>query len=409
MNTDFSEENFADYLPQKKRIFIVSSIFEDFGGSETIWYDLVKQLPSSRYQIFFLKSNINRSHPVFKDISNRGVLLVELEPNLGIKDGKKTKSKLNHKAANFCIHLEVYKPDLVIINQGMNFDGLDFAHYCIEQNFQYITISNKAVDFFWPYPENRNDFKQFFIKSKVNYFVSNHNYQLTCEQFGMKIPHAERAIYPVKKHSEIKPLPDLDDGVKFAVVGRLFLLDKGHDMLFRILSKPIWRNRKIKVSIIGTGSDDVALKEFSEYLKLDSVDFLGYMNNQTIWDHFHGLLLPSRSEGFPLVVQEAMSASRIVITTFSGGSDEVIKDGVNGFISEIDQDEFELAMERCWNAQNNWADIATEAYKTINEFLPDNPSSNILDQIEKLTFGTIDDSVNPANQFNSVNPAKLFL
>ena len=119
--------------------------------------------------------------------------------------------------------------------------------------------------------------------------------------------------------------------------------------------------------------------------------------------------MPSRSEGFPLVVQEAMSASRIVITTFSGGSDEVIKDGVNGFISEIDQDEFELAMERCWNAQNNWADIATEAYKTINEFLPDNPSSNILDQIEKLTFGTIDDSVNPANQFNSVNPAKLFL
>lgn len=399
MNADFSEENFVDNLPQKKRIFIVTSIFEDFGGSETIWYYLVKQLPSSRYQIFFLKSNINRSHPVFKDISNRGVLLVELEPNLGIKDGKKIKSKLNHKAANFCIHLEVYKPDLVIINQGINFDGLDFAHYCNEQNFQYITISNKAVDFFWPYPENRNDFKQFFIKSKVNYFVSNHNYQLTCEQFGMKIPHAERAIYPVKKHSEIIPLPDLDDGVKFAVVGRLFLLDKGHDMLFRILSKPIWRNRRFKVSIIGTGSDDVTLKEFAQYLKLDSVDFLGYMNNQTIWDHFHGLLLPSRNEGFPLVVQEAMAAGRIVITTFSGGSDEVIKDGVNGFISEIDQDEFELAMERCWNAQNNWADIATEAYKTIHEFLPDNPCSNILDQIEKLTFGTKDDFVNPANLF----------
>jgi glycosyltransferase involved in cell wall biosynthesis len=128
------------------------------------------------------------------------------------------------------------------------------------------------------------------------------------------------------------------------------------------------------------------LKEFSHYLNLDSVDFLGYRINKTLWDDFHGLLLPSRSEGFPLVVQEAMAAGRIVVTTFSGGSDEIIIDGENGFISEIDQDEFELAMERCWMAQNNWIEIAQNAYTSINDFLPDNPSENILAQIEELTF-----------------------
>ncbi len=388
MSTDLSNLASVENSSSKKRIFIVTSIFEDFGGSETIWYDLVKQLSPEKYQLFFLKSNINRSHSVFKELSKRGVLLVELEPNLGYKDGQKIKSKFNHKAANFCIHLEVYKPDLVIINQGINFDGLDVARYCIEQNFKYITISNKAVDFFWPYPESRNDFKEYFIKSQANYFVSNHNYQLTCEQFGMKIPHFQRAIYPVQKHKEIKPMPTLNNGVKFALVGRLFLMDKGHDMLFRILNKPIWRNRDFKVSIIGAGSDEVALKEFVRYLALDSVEFLGYKSNQTLWDDFHGLLLPSRSEGFPLVVQEAMAAGRIVVTTYSGGSDEIIIDGKNGFISEIDQDEFEFAMERCWEAQKNWIEIAQNAYSSINNFLPDNPTENILTQIEELTFGS---------------------
>jgi glycosyltransferase involved in cell wall biosynthesis len=373
-----------DLLKKKKRIFIATSIYDDWGGSETIWFDLAKRFVELDYQVFVLKSRINRHHRIFSYLQSIGVFLVELEPDLGKKDDVEIKSKFNHRIANFSIHLAVYQPDLVIVNQGVNFDGLELGYYCLEQKIKYIIIANKAVDFFWPYILLRSEFKQALLNSQANYFVSDQNLKMTQEQFGMEIPNAHRAYYPVKKFKTPKSFLETNGEVRFALIGRLYLLDKGQDILFRILAKPKWKQRNIKVSIIGSGMDEEGLKDMANYLELKNVDFLGYVDNETIWDQYHGLLLPSRSEGFPLVVQEAMAAGRIVVTTYAGGSSEIVIDGETGFISKIDQDEFEEAMERCWQSIEKWPQIAKNAFEKLNQYLPDQPTSNILQFVQDV-------------------------
>lgn len=368
----------------KRRIFIFSSIEDDFGGSEILWFDLAKNYLRNQYQVFVLKRKVNRSHSFIQELQNLGIQVIELSPDLGKDEfGDSIINDLNSAIKNFCIHLRVYDPDLVIVNQGVNFDGLEFANSCRDLDYPYFIISHKAIEILWPYEGDREVYSKVWQKSRANFFVSDINHQYTSEQFGFTIPHAQRAYNPIKRYSEIQQLPDFNV-IRFACIGRLYLFDKGQDMLLRILSNSNWRERNFKVSIIGTGPDEIALKELAQYYELENVEFLGHLNNETIWDNFHGLLLPSRNEGFPLVVQEAMAASRIVVATTAGGSQEIIEDGKNGFISKCFQNDFESAMERCWQSQKDWNQIAENAFQTIDHYLPSQPTSNILELIFQI-------------------------
>jgi glycosyltransferase involved in cell wall biosynthesis len=93
-----------------------------------------------------------------------------------------------------------------------------------------------------------------------------------------------------------------------------------------------------------------------------------------MWRDFHALVLPSRSEGLPLVVLEAMAAGRVVITTTAGGSQELIKDGITGFIGEAGTESFDQAMERAWQRREEWEAIGMAACKDLPNRLPDSPA-----------------------------------
>lgn len=370
-----------------KRIFIVSSIEEDWGGSESLWFSSIPYLLEQGVKVMVLKEKINRFHPKFIQLSSLGVLLVDL---INATPGKKREeldyanNTFENKIANYCIQLEVFKPDIVLINQGINFDGLFYGLFAHKQQIPYCVIAHKAVEFFWPGGPDRTTQKEVFKFSKRNFFVSDHNINITQHQFGMEIPNISRVYYPIKKYQQPLPFPSVDDGFHLACIGRLFITDKGQDILLRILSKPIWQERNIIVDFVGSGIDEVGLKEMAAFLKVKNVAFKGYVEHDNIWEHYHALILPSRSEGLPLVVQEAMAAGRIVIGTDAGGTAELLQDGVNGFIGDPTLKSFEETMERAWLERDNWSTIGKKAFETFNEFYPKDPIKEFSKQLIAL-------------------------
>lgn len=62
-------------------------------------------------------------------------------------------------------------------------------------------------------------------------------------------------------------------------------------------------------------------------LCLTNVAFLGHVENvEDVWAKHNALLLPSRFEGMPLVVVEAMLCGRPCIATDVGGNSELIQE-----------------------------------------------------------------------------------
>ena len=108
-----------------------------------------------------------------------------------------------------------------------------------------------------------------------------------------------------------------------------------------------------------------------------------------IWEEHHGLLLPSRYEGAPLVVIEAMLCNRMVVATNIGRNEELIDDGKTGFIAEgptvrlIDE-----ALERAWNARENWQPMGELAGKQIRERYPEDPIAEFADRLLSLAQTT---------------------
>lgn len=123
---------------------------------------------------------------------------------------------------------------------------------------------------------------------------------------------------------------------------------KGHAMLFEALAELRRRGRVFTCALAGEGSLRPALERRVEELGLGAfVRFLGQVEEiGPLLLAADAVLLPSRWEGLPLTLLEALARARPVVATAVGGIPEVIEDGVSGrLVPPDDPAAFAAALE----------------------------------------------------------------
>ena len=127
---------------------------------------------------------------------------------------------------------------------------------------------------------------------------------------------------------------DYEKEKKVLAVGRFGDYLKGFDRLIEAWGKvdaPDWK----LVFAGGFESDDPALGKRAKALKVyDTIVFSGKVNNiDELYARSSIFVIPSRSEGFPNALAEAMSAGLACVSfDFIAGPRDMIRDGYNGYL-----------------------------------------------------------------------------
>lgn len=376
-----------------KPVIFLSSCWEPWGGSEELWSAAARILAERGHRISIVKTLVENDHP---RISQLRKFCSSIEDYYRHADPPKLQKLLmrlvpalrrHYDPAQEWLkqHLLRTKAELAVVSQGSNFDGLALINACRAANTPYVIICQKAADNCWPCDQDRDSMKNAFVDARRVYFVSEHNRSLTELQLGQVLSNAEIVRNPwLTTARTALPWPATDI-FRMACVARLFVAEKGQDILLKVLSQPKWRTRNLEVTFFGTGIHERALKEAALMLNLKNVRFAGFVDDiDGIWRTHHALVLPSRSEGLPLSVVEAMLCGRPCVVTECGGITEILKDNETGFVaSAATPAMFDDAMERAWAGRESWQQLGIEASRRVRELVPNAPAEVLVEDLAR--------------------------
>jgi glycosyltransferase involved in cell wall biosynthesis len=163
---------------------------------------------------------------------------------------------------------------------------------------------------------------------------------------------------------------------------------KGIDLGIRTLAE---LNKLIPSTywILGEGPEKDHLKKLAEELGVgDRVHFLGFQENPYGFMKKANLFfLPSRAEGFPNVLLEAMTTGLLCVTSrYNDSIDEVIRNHENGIVVNFERPDLSAAeIFKVYRNQPLWNEILDRSSKAISKYTV----REMTKQYEKLFLQTI--------------------
>jgi glycosyltransferase involved in cell wall biosynthesis len=375
--------------PERPRRFAFISSNSSWGGSEDLWSAAAAALAEDGHEVLALKANVYGTEPRIRHLRALGCRIVDLN-RLPLVPARLLSFLIAQiwvvgyavKAFRFWWAMRRFRPDLAILSQGTNIDGHFLGKRLRRMDLAYVLVCQKATELYWPYDDSLAEIRNIYLGARACYFVSDHNRRLTELQLGTRLDRSAVVRNPfLVPWEKEEGWPESESGFRLACVGRLYPREKGQDLILRVLARDKWRKRPLTLSFFGSGVHSEGLRSTAAFLELDNVSFAGFTRTPAdIWRDHHGLLLPSRAEGLPLVVVEAMLCGRVPIVTDVAGNAEVVTDGETGFLAAAPtEDSLDEAMERAWQRRSEWRAIGEAAARDIRTKVPSDPARAFAD------------------------------
>jgi glycosyltransferase involved in cell wall biosynthesis len=302
------------------------------------------------------------------------------------KGWRKISNRRSHLAIEIRKFLDSTSPDLVVFSTGKAIPPIEVLELSQARSIPFVTIGQCNNEAWWPEDDEAERLRHVLASARRCYFVSRGNWSLAEKQIGCRLQNAELVFNPFNVDRNIRiDWPEDNEGrLLMACVGRLHPASKGQHILLEALAAPRWADRPWSLRLYGEGRMKETLRRLADRLRLsERVCFAGHVSVEEIWATNHVLVLPSRYEGLPLVIVEAMLCGRPAVVTDVAGNADMISDGETGFLAKSPTvRDFADALEALWSNRARLEKIGGAAAAMIRQLVPPDPVRDFVEKIK---------------------------
>lgn len=196
-----------------------------------------------------------------------------------------------------------------------------FGFRTLERLLAHVTTALVAVS-----PEVRDDLVKLHVAPASKF---------TVVRLGIELDERTDVDEDVRAETR-RQLGVAPDAFVVGWVGRMTAVKRTDDVV-RALRGLVDRGVDAYLCLVGDGPDRDHLEQYAHELGVvKRCLFVGYQEDVArFYSAIDALLLPSVNEGTPVSVIEALAAQRPAVATRVGGTPDVIRDGVDGFLVEV--------------------------------------------------------------------------
>ncbi|MCC6493732.1 MAG: glycosyltransferase family 4 protein [Pirellulales bacterium] len=375
------------------RIAIYSTMSgQPWGGSEELWSRTAHALLARRHYVSVNVKHCRQLAPALVNLRKAGA---DVHRRRGLPLGRTLRRAL--KAVGLARQpslkwLKRCRPDFALVSIGLHLDDLSITQTCRSLGIPYALLLQAASPYAFVDPRNFDPYRAAWAGAAKCFFVSDQNRQVVETDLALDLSDGQIIDNPFQVSPAAQPAWPTDGKTwKLACIARIHFPSKGQDLLLRVLRLPKWRARPIQASLFG--ADGGSLRQVQELITLHSqhkqVVIRGFAKNvEDVWREHHALVLPSRYEGNPLAMIEAMICGRVPIVTDVGRASELIDDNVAGFVAPAATVELlDDALERAWQRRHEWQAMGQLAAATIRQRHSLQPAEDFADRLLAAATG----------------------
>lgn len=279
-------------------------------------------------------------------------------------------------------HLEKLNGTKIIKVMDVSIAGRQYLKDILEQEIRETKIEQIKDDHFsyWNKDMIKNDIEgcknidyflvpsEFVRKSLTTYVTTNENI--------IKVPYGVNIELFKENNNQ-----NLSGPLRIIYVGSVSYR-KGIHRLFEAIKS--YSDSEVELYLAGSYDENSRL--YIDNKDKKNVNFLGFVTRDEltkIYNKSNIFILPSFAEGMAMVGLEALSCGLPLICTYNSGVNDVIIDGINGFVYEANnENELRKKIQWCCNNREKLIKMSREARKTAERYTWDIYHENVVNSLE---------------------------
>jgi glycosyltransferase involved in cell wall biosynthesis len=374
-------------------LFVTTPHLDPWSGAEELWSRTAIELVSQGVPVSASVWEGSLEYPRMRELQARGVDLCPWPRQYSLRKHPWKRLRSWHNGAvAFAVErlLDAGTSAIAVLSDGGILPPIQLLELCVAKRIPFVTISHAGSEAVSYFDDDLAKRYRAALAAALRCFFVAQRIRLSAEkQIGGELANADivRNPFNVSYDASVPwPKSGTDAGVRFACVGRLHPPAKGQDILFEALAQSQWKCRNWRLSIYGEGSTRLSLEWLARRLGLsERVKFAGFVKPEEIWAENHVLVMPSRYEGLPIVMVEAMLCSRPIVATDIAGHAEIVEEGVTGFLAEAPTPRaMAAALERFWARRTEAEEIGKAGHRRIQQLVPPDPARVFAENLKSL-------------------------